>query len=109
MVPVQGNVYMLVGAGGNITVQVGKEGVLLVDTGLATASDRVLAAIRQVSDKPIRYIVNTHLHADHTGGNEKIAPAGVTVTGGNVVANIGESAGKGAAVIASGVDREDER
>ncbi len=100
MVPVQGNVYMLVGAGGNITVQVGKEGILLVDTGLAPTSDKVLAAIRQLSDKPIRYIVNTHVHADHTGGNEKIAPAGVTITGGNVVANIGESAGKGAAVIA---------
>jgi cyclase len=100
MVPVQGNVYMLVGAGGNITLQVGKEGILLVDTGLASTSDKVLAAIRQLSDKPIRYIVNTHVHADHTGGNEKIAPAGVTITGGNVVANIGESAGKGAAVIA---------
>ena len=100
MVPVQGNVYMLVGAGGNITVQVGKEGILLVDTGLSPMSDKVLAAIRQLSDKPIRYIVNTHVHADHTGGNEKIAPTGITITGGNVVANIGESAGKGAAVIA---------
>jgi glyoxylase-like metal-dependent hydrolase (beta-lactamase superfamily II) len=64
VVPVQGNVYMLVGAGGNITLQVAKEGVLIVDTGLAQMSDKVLAAIRQLSDKPIRYIVNTHVHPD---------------------------------------------
>jgi glyoxylase-like metal-dependent hydrolase (beta-lactamase superfamily II) len=100
VVPVQGNVYMLVGAGGNITLQVGKEGVLVVDTGLAQMSDTVLAAIRQLSDKPIRYIINTHIHPDHAGGNEKIGPAGSTIAGGNVVGNIGESAGKGATIIA---------
>jgi cyclase len=100
VVPVQGNVYMLVGAGGNITLQVGKEGVLIVDTGLAQMSDKVLAAIRQLSDKPIRYIINTHIHPDHVGGNEKIGPAGSTIAGGNVVGNIGESAGKGATIIA---------
>jgi cyclase len=99
-VPVQGNVYMLVGAGGNITLQVGKEGVLIVDTGLPQMSDKVLAAIRQLSDKPIRYIINTHIHPDHVGGNEKIGPAGSTIAGGNVVGNIGESAGKGATIIA---------
>lgn len=101
VLPVQGNVYMLVGAGGNITMQVGKEGVLLVDTGLANMSDKVLAAIRTVSDKPIRYIINTHVHADHTGGNEKIAAAGSTIAGGNVVGDIGKSAGEGATVIAT--------
>ena len=53
--PVQGNVYMLVGAGGNITLQVGSEGVLLVDTQFAQLSDKVLAAIRRLSTKPIRY------------------------------------------------------
>ncbi len=100
VVPVQGNVYMLVGAGGNITLQVGKEGVLIVDTGLAQMSDKVLAAIRQLSDKPIRYIINTHVHPDHVGGNEKIGPAGSTIAGGNVVGNIGESAGKGATIVA---------
>jgi cyclase len=100
VVPVQGNVYMLVGAGGNITLQVGKEGVLVVDTGLAQMSDKFLAAIRQLSDKPIRYIINTHIHPDHVGGNEKIGPAGSTIAGGNVVGNIGESAGKGATIIA---------
>ncbi len=101
VLPVQGNVYMIVGAGGNIAMQVGKDGVLLVDTGLAGMSDKVLAAIRTVSDKPIRYIINTHVHADHTGGNEKIAKAGSTIAGGNVVGDIGASAGEGATVIAA--------
>jgi cyclase len=101
VLPVQGNVYMLVGAGGNITLQVGKEGVLLVDTMFAPLSDKVIAAIRTVSDKPIRYIINTHVHGDHTGGNEKLAKAGITIAGGNVVGDIGASAGTGATVIAT--------
>jgi len=73
ILPVQGNVYMLVGAGGNITVQVGSMGVLLVDTGLAQFSDQVIAAVRTLSDKPIRYIINTHVHPDHIGGNQSLA------------------------------------
>ena len=101
VLPVQGNVYMLVGAAGNITMQVGKEGVLLEETMYAGHSDKVLAAIRTVSDKPIRYIINTHVHGDHTGGNEKLAKAGSTITGGNVVGDIGASAGEGATVIAA--------
>jgi glyoxylase-like metal-dependent hydrolase (beta-lactamase superfamily II) len=100
VLPVQGNVYMLVGAGGNITMQVADDGILLVDTGVARMSDKVLAAIRTVSDKPIRYIINTHAHADHTGGNETIAKAGRTIAGGNVVGDIGASAGNQATVIA---------
>jgi glyoxylase-like metal-dependent hydrolase (beta-lactamase superfamily II) len=96
---VQGNIYMLSGAGGNITVQVGKEGVLVVDTGLANMSDKVVVAIRKLSDGPIRYVVNTHVHADHTGGNEKIAGIGSTIVGGNVTGDIAD-AGKGASVIA---------
>src|SRR6202035_3602399 len=100
ILPVQGNIYMLVGAGGNITLSIGKDGILLVDTGLAPLSDKVLAAVRKVSDKPIRYIINTHVHADHTGGNEKIAKAGSTIAGGNVVGDIGASAQQGATVLA---------
>jgi len=73
ILPVQGNVYMLVGAGGNITVQVGSMGVLLVDSGLAQFSDKVIAAVRTLSDKPIHYIINTHVHPDHVGGNEALA------------------------------------
>ena len=79
---VQGNVYLLVGAGGNIAVQVGDDGVLVVDTGLAQNSEKVLAAIRTLSDKPIRWVLNTHFHPDHTGGNEAIAKAGSKTTGG---------------------------
>ena len=100
ILPVQGNIYMLVGAGGNITIQTGNDGVLLVDTGLAPMSDKVLAAVRSISDKPIRYIINTHVHADHVGGNEVIAKAGTTIAGGNVVGDIGTSASNQATIIA---------
>ena len=92
ILPVQGNIFMLVGAGGNITVQTGSDGVLLVDTGLAPMSEKVLAAIRSLSDKTIRFIINTHVHADHVGGNEVISKAGRTIAGGNVVGDIGTSA-----------------
>src|SRR4051812_42644190 len=59
VLPVKGNVYMLVGAGGNIALQIGDNGVLMVDTGTAQAADHVLAAVKQVRDKPIRWILNT--------------------------------------------------
>ncbi len=101
VLPVQGNVYMLVGAGGNITVQAGDDGVLLVDAGLAGTSDKVEAAIRSISTKPIRYIIDTHVHADHVGGNEALAKLGNTIAGGNVVGDIGASAGNQATVIAA--------
>lgn len=100
VLPVQGNIYMLVGAGGNITVQIGSDGVLLVDAGFAQMSGKVLAAVRQLSDAPIRYIIDTHVHADHTGGNEALAKAGSTIAGGNVLGNIGASAGDQAQIIA---------
>ena len=83
-IPVQGNVYALFGAGGNITVQVGEEGVLVVDTMFEPLSDKVLAAIRELSDRPILYVVNTHVHPDHVGGNAPISSAGMTVAEGNV-------------------------
>ena len=79
VLPVRGNVYMLVGAGGNITVQAGEEGVLLVDTGLASMSDKVLAAVQTISRRPLRYIINTNEREEHTGGNETIAAAGQTI------------------------------
>jgi cyclase len=97
--PVQGNISMIVGAGGNITVQTGKDGVLVVDTGLANMSDKVLAAIKSISNGPIRYIINTHYHADHTGGNEKIRLAGSTIAGANVAGDL-KDAGVGAAILA---------
>src|SRR5690242_3720070 len=92
--PVQGNVYMLVGAGGNITVQVGKDGVLLVDTGLEASADKVLAEIKKLAPNgTIRYIINTHVHPDHVGGNQKIAAAGGEIVGGNFAAQVGASTG----------------
>ncbi len=93
---VQGNVYMLVGAGGNITVQIGEDGVLLVDTGTAEAASQVVAAIRALTDKPIRYIINTSADSDHIGGNDAIGKLGSTIAGGNV----GAGAGVGAGIIA---------
>ncbi len=75
----QGNVYMLAGRGGNVAVQVGEDGVLVVDTMVAEASDDLLAAIREISDGAIRYILNTHYHPDHAGGNAAIAKAGETL------------------------------
>ena len=100
VLPVQGNIYMLVGAGGNITVQVGKDGVLLVDTEYAQLSDKILAAIRKISDGPLRYIIDTHYHADHTSGNENLRKAGSTIAGGNVAGDLGAAASEGAAIIA---------
>ena len=73
---VQGNVYLFASPAGNVTVQIGPEGVLLVDTSVAAMSDAILAAVRQLSDQPIRWIVNTHVHQDHTGGNATLSKAG---------------------------------
>ncbi len=78
---VQGSVYMLVGAGANITVQLGDEAVVVVDTGIPQMSAQVLAAIRTLSQKPIEFIVNTSVDADHTGGNQNLAQAGHFNTG----------------------------
>ena len=99
VLPAQGNVYMLVGAGGNITLQVGSDGVLLVDTQYAPLSEKILAAIRTLSKGPIRYVINTTYDADHTGGNEPIRKAGSTIAGGNVAGDI-QDAAEGAQIIA---------
>jgi cyclase len=96
---VQGNVYMLQGAGGNVAVQIGDMGVVVVDTGLAQNADKLIAAIRKLSDKPIQYIINTHMHPDHTGGNDALRRAGVTITGANVAGNLTDATA-GAQIIA---------
>ncbi len=69
MAHVQGSVYVLMGDGGNITVQVGKDGVAMVDTGFAPLAEKAMGEIRKLYDGPVRWIVITHVHADHTGGN----------------------------------------
>ncbi len=97
--PVQGNISMIVGAGGNITVLTGSDGILLVDSGLAQYADKTLEEIRKISKGPIRYIINTHVHPDHVGGNEKIGQAGASIAGGNFTGDI-KDAGVGANIIA---------
>jgi glyoxylase-like metal-dependent hydrolase (beta-lactamase superfamily II) len=79
VLPAQGNVFMIVGPGGNTAVQVGHEAVVVVDTQTAAASGELLAAIAKLSSKPIRHIVNTSADAEHTGGNEAVARAGTYV------------------------------
>ncbi|HXW61981.1 MAG TPA: MBL fold metallo-hydrolase [Candidatus Acidoferrales bacterium] len=76
LLPVQGRVYMLVGAGANITVQVGDQALVLVDAGSAQMSDQVISAIKSLSPKPIEFIVNTSVDEDHIGGNHNLAKAG---------------------------------
>ncbi|MBI4887399.1 MAG: MBL fold metallo-hydrolase [Acidobacteria bacterium] len=76
VLPVQGNVHVIVGAGANITVQAGDDGIMLVDTGLASMSGKVLAAMKTISTRPLRYIVNTTEFDDHVGGNAAIADTG---------------------------------
>lgn len=76
ILPVRGNVYMLVGDGGNIVVQVGGEGVFVVDTGTGVRAAKTLAAIRTLSDKPVQFIANTSFLPDRTGGNEALRNAG---------------------------------
>jgi len=79
--PVAGQVYYIEGRGGNIGLFVGDDGVFLVDDQFAPLTDRIVAAIRPLSDKPIRFLVNTHLHPDHTGGNENFGKMGALVFG----------------------------
>jgi glyoxylase-like metal-dependent hydrolase (beta-lactamase superfamily II) len=79
VVKVRKNFYMIAGAGGNIGVQIGSDGVVLVNSGTTQAADRVLAAIKKLTDLPIRYVINTDAGADFVGGNEKLAKAGYTI------------------------------
>ncbi len=73
------NFFMIAGAGGNIGVQVGEDGVIVVDAGQASTADAVVAAIKRITPRPIRYIINTNADADHVGGNETVSKAGQTL------------------------------
>jgi cyclase len=73
------NVFTLEGQGGTIGALVGPDGVFLVDSQFAPLTDKIVAAVKQISDRPIRFLVNTHQHPDHTGGNENFAKLGVAL------------------------------
>jgi cyclase len=88
ILPVQGSVYLLAGAGSNMTVQVGPDAVMVIDSNEAAMSQKVLAAIRTISPAPIRYIVNTSSDLDHVGGNAELA----TSAEGTVNAILGQGA-----------------
>lgn len=98
---VQGNVWLINAGAENVAIQVGDDGVLVVDTGTAALADRILAEIKRVAgDKPIRYIINTNAHPDHTGGNVTIAKAGRSIIAGNFVAQAGPGAANAAKIFA---------
>jgi cyclase len=73
------HVYMLEGQGGNITVAVARDGIIMVDGQFAPLHDKIKAAVGVISNLPVKYLINTHYHGDHTGGNESFAKDGVTV------------------------------
>ena len=73
------NLYMLQGAGGNIAISAGSEGVFMIDSQFGPLSEKITKAIQAISNQPIRYLFNTHWHGDHTGGNENFSKKGVTV------------------------------
>ena len=89
VVQLRPTVYVIGGAGGNVVVQTGPQGVILVDSGSTAMADKVLATIRRVTPLPIRYIINTSMDADHVGGNEKLSKAGLSILPGAVAAGAG--------------------
>jgi cyclase len=99
LLPVQGNIYMLASASGNTTVQVGSQGILLVDAQPAALSGQVIDALAKLSKKPIRYLINTSADPAHTSGNDALRKAGVQVFAGPGARAISDAA-EGAAIIA---------
>ena len=98
---VQGDVWLINAGFVNVAVQVGSDGVLVVDTGTEAVADKILAEIRRLAgDKPIRFIVNTHAHPDHIGGNVTIAKAGKSIIAGNFVGQAGQGAANAAKIFA---------
>lgn len=77
--PVTDSVHLLQGQGGNIAILVGSDGVLMIDDQFAPLSDKILAAVAEISDQPVRFLINTHWHFDHTGGNENFGKRGSTI------------------------------
>jgi len=89
VIQLRDNFFMIAGAGANILVQVGPIGVILVDSGSGERSDAVLAAIREITPHPIRYVINTSMDADHTGGNAALTRAGLSILPGALAAGSG--------------------
>ena len=81
---VAGTVYMLQGAGGNIGVSAGEDGIVVVDDEFAALAPKIIQALNGITDKPIKFIINTHYHGDHTGGNEVFARSGTIIAQENV-------------------------
>jgi cyclase len=96
------NFYMIAGAGGNIGIQVGVDGVVVVDSGSAANADAVVAAIKKITTQPIRYVINTSADADHVGGNATVAKAGQTLFTGNGGAGLATNfLGGGASILSA--------
>jgi cyclase len=93
---VSGNIYMLEGSGGNIAASVGDDGIVIVDDQYAPLADKIAAALKNigVTDKPVRFVINTHYHGDHTGGNMPFATKGATVIAQDNVRKRLETGGK---------------
>src|ERR1035438_2274389 len=81
---VAGTVYMLQGAGGNIGASVGDDGIVIVDDQYAPLAEKIQAALKGITDKPVRFIINTHYHPDHTGGNEYFQKQALIIAQDNV-------------------------
>jgi glyoxylase-like metal-dependent hydrolase (beta-lactamase superfamily II) len=96
---VQGNVHVILGAGSNVSVQLGNLGPILVDTGTAQNAEAVLTALLRLTNRPVRHIINTHSHPDHVGGNERVGAAGMPISG-RGVAVVGAGTGARAEIIA---------
>jgi cyclase len=94
---VSGNIYMLQGEGGNIAASVGEDGIVIVDDQYAPLADKIQAALKNLgfTDKPVRFVINTHYHGDHTGGNAPFASSGSTVIAQDNVRKRMESGGTG--------------
>jgi len=78
-IDVADGIYMLMGEGGNIGISTGEDGVFMVDDQFAPLTDRIIAAVAKLSDQPVRFVINTHWHFDHTGGNENLGKEGVVI------------------------------
>ncbi|WP_026837238.1 MBL fold metallo-hydrolase [Gillisia sp. JM1] len=79
VVPVNENIYMLLGRGGNIGVSVGKDGVFMIDDQFAALTPKIIEAVKTISDKPVKFLVNTHYHGDHAGGNANFEKEGALI------------------------------